>query len=59
MCQVRNIPCENQKTSFFLSFCQKVYIFEESPKSIQDVNGAVYCHGEYCLNREKCESFGG
>ena len=50
---------EDQKISFFLSFGQGVYIFEESPKSIQDVIGDVYCPGEYCLIREKCESLGG
>ena len=58
LCQVRNIPFEDQTNSFFLSFGQGVYIFEESPKSIQDV-GDVYCPGEYCLNREKCWSLGG
>ena len=33
-----------------------VYIFEESPQSIQDVIGDVFCPGKYCFNREKCES---
>ena len=32
---------------------QGVYIFEESPKSVQDVIGDVYCPGKYCSNREK------
>ena len=59
VCQVRNIPLEDQKTSFFLSLGPGVYIFEESPKYIQDVIGDVYCPDEYCLNREKCKSFGG
>ena len=59
VCQVRNIPFEEQTTSFFLSLGQGVYIFEESPKSVQDVIGDVYCPGKYCLNREKCESIGG
>ena len=59
MCQVRNIPFEDQTNSFFLSFCPGVYIFEEKPKSIQDVIGDVYCPGEFCLNREKCKSVGG
>ena len=59
MCQVRNIPFEDQKNSFFLSFGQGIYIFEEIPKPIQDVIGDVYCPGEYCLNREKCESLDG
>ena len=59
VCQVRNIPFEEQTNSFFLSFGQGVYKFEESPKSIQDVIGAVYCRGKYCFNTEKCESPGG
>ena len=37
VCQIRNIPFEEQVNSFFLSPGQGVYIFEESPKSIQDV----------------------
>ena len=36
-----------------------VYIFEENPKSIQDVIGDVFCPGKYCLNREKCKSIDG
>ena len=59
VCQVRNILFENQRKSFFLSLGQGVYIFEENPKSIQDVTGDVYCSGGYCLNREKCKSIGG
>ena len=59
VCQVRNIPFEDQRNSFFLSLGQGVYIFEEKPKSKQDVIGDVYCPGKYCLNREKCESIGG
>ena len=59
VCQVRNIPFEEPTSSFFLSLGQGVYIFEESRKSIQDVIGDVYCPGEFCLNREKCESLGG
>ena len=59
VCQVRNIPFEEQIKSFLLSLGQGVYIFEESPKSVQDVIGDVYCPGKYCLNREKCESLGG
>ena len=59
VCQVRNIPFEDQTKSFLLSFGQGVYIFEESPKSIQDVTGDVYCPGKYCFNREKCESLDG
>ena len=59
VCQVRNIPFEEQTNSFFLSLGQGVYIFEETPKSIQDVIGDVYCPGKYCSNREKCEPLGG
>ena len=58
VCQVRNIPFEEQTDSFFLSLGQGVYIFEESPKSVLDVIGDVYCPGNYCSNREKCESLG-
>ena len=43
----------------YFSFGQGVYIFEENPKSIQDVTGDVYCPGEHCLKREKCKSLGG
>ena len=59
VCQVLNIPFEDQTNSFFLSLVQGVYIFEESPKSFQVVTGDVYCPGKYCTNREKCESLGG
>ena len=59
VCQVRNVPFEEQSNSFFLSLGQGVYIFEERPKSNQEVIGDVYCPGEFRLNREKCESFGG
>ena len=41
-----------------MSLGQGVYIFEERPRSIQEVIGDVYCPGEFCLNREKCESIG-
>ena len=59
VCQVRNVPFEDQRNSFFLSPGQGVYIFEENPKSVPDVIGDVYCLGKYCLNREKCESISG
>ena len=59
VCQVRNIPFEDQTNSIFLSFGAGVYIFEGSAKTIQDVIGDVYCPGKYCLKREKCESIGG
>ena len=40
--------------------CQlaKRFTILESPKSFQDVDGDVYCPGEYCVNREKCEPRG-
>ena len=59
MCQVRNIPFEDQTIPFFLSFGPGFYIFEENPKSIQDVIADVYCPDKYCLNREKYETIGG
>ena len=59
VCQVRNIPFEDQTSSFFLSLGQGIYIFEGSPKSVQGVIGDVFCPGKYCSNREKGESFGG
>ena len=59
MCQVRIIPFEEQTNYFFLSLGQGVYVFEESPKSIQDVIGDVYRPGKFCFNREKCEPSGG
>ena len=59
LCQLRNLLFEDQTNSFFLLFGQGVYIFEESPKPLQDVIGDVYCPGVYCFNREKCESSDG
>ena len=59
VCRVRKIPFEDQTNSFFLSFGSGIYIFEENPKSIQDVIGNLYCPSEYCLNEEKCKSMGG
>ena len=59
VCQVRNITFEDQTNSFFLSLVQGVYIFEESPKSVQDVIGDVCSPGKYCSDREKCEYLGG
>ena len=58
-CQKRNSIFEDQTNSFFRSFVQGVYIFEESPKSIQDVIGDVYCPGKYCSTREKWEYLSG
>ena len=59
VCQVRNIPFEEQTHSFFCRLVRGVYVFEESPKSIQDIMGDVCCPGNYCFNREKYESLGG
>ena len=59
VCQVLNLLFEEQTNSLFLSIGQGVYIFEESPKSIQDVFEDVFCPGNYCFNRENCESLGG
>ena len=59
VCQVRNIPFEDQTNSFFLSLGPGVFVIEENPKSIQDVIGDVYCPGEYYLKWEKCKSIGG
>ena len=54
VCHVRNNPFEDQTNSFFLSLGQGVYIFQENPKSVQDVIADVYCP-----NGEKCKSIGG
>ena len=43
----------------FFVVWSRVYFFKESPKSVQDVIGDVYCPGKYCFNREKCESLDG
>ena len=59
VCQVRNIPFEDQTKPSFLFFGQGVYIFEESPKSTQDVIGDVCFPGKCCSSREKCETLGG
>ena len=59
MFQVRIIRSEDQIISFFLTFGRGVYIFEESPISIQDVIGDVFCPRKYCFNREECEYFDG
>ena len=58
VCQMRNIPSEHLTKFFFLSFGRGVYIFEQSPKSVQDVIGDVHCPG-FCSSREKCESLHG
>ena len=56
VCQVRNIPFEDQTKSFLLSFGPGVYIFEGRSKAIQDVSGDIYYPGKYCFNKGKCES---
>ena len=56
---MRNVPFEDQTKAFFLLLSQGVYIFEEPPKSIQDVIVDVHCPGKYCSNRKKCESLDG
>ena len=56
VCQVRNIRFEDQTNSFFLSLVQGVYVFEETPKSVQDFIRDVYCPGKYFSKRDKCES---
>ena len=41
VCQMRNFIFEDQTSSFFLLLGQGVYIFNDTPKSIQDVIGDV------------------
>ena len=57
--QVRKIPSEDQTNSFFLSFGHGVYIFKESPISVQAVLGDVYYPGKSRFNTEKFESLDG
>ena len=59
VCEVRNIPFDDQTNSFLLSLGQGVYLFEETPISIQDVVGDAFCPGKYCSNRKKCECLEG
>ena len=59
VCQVRIFLLKIKTNSFLLSLGQGVYIFEESPKSVQDNIGDLHCPGKYCSNREKCASLGG
>ena len=51
--------CASVCQVFFLVNWSRCLFLEENPKSIQDVFGDVYCPGEYCLHREKCQSLGG
>ena len=41
----------------FLVVRSRVYIFEDSPKSIQDVIGDVYCPGVYCSTERNANLF--
>ena len=50
---------KNKQTPFSCRLFKGFYFLKESRKSIQDVIGEVYSPGEYCLNREKCDSLGG
>ena len=59
VCQVRNIPFEDQTKSFFCSFGQRDCIFEETPNSLEGVIRYVSISDKYCLNKEKCESLDG
>ena len=43
MCHLRNSPFEERTISFFLKFVQRISIFEDIKKSIQDVIGDVFC----------------
>ena len=43
MCQVHNLPFEEQTNSFLLMFGQVIHIFEETKISFQNVIGDVYC----------------
>ena len=47
-CLVRKSSFEKRTNSVFLKLHQKVYIFEGTQKSIQDVIGDVYCPGRFC-----------
>ena len=52
VCQVRNIPFENQTKSFSFVVWSKGLHFEGSPKSVQDIIGDMYCPDKYCHKRE-------
>ena len=41
MCQVRNIPFDEQTGSFFSEFRERIYFFKETKKSIEDAIGDV------------------
>ena len=58
VCQVRNVPFEDQRNPFFVAL-PKCLHFEENPESVQDVIGDLYCPGKYWSNRENCDSLGG
>ena len=48
-----------EQYSFFLSRVQVVYVYAETPKSIQDSIGDAFCPGKYCFNRENFEYLDG
>ena len=48
-----------KQTTFSGRLVKGFTVFEESPKSIQNVNGEVFCPGKNCFNRENCESLDG
>ena len=50
VCQVRNIPSEDQKSSFFLSLGQGVYIFEETPNQFK------ICYWRCLLSWQVCST---
>ena len=52
-CQVRNFHFEEQTNSIFFKCDKGIYIFEETQKSIQDINGDVYCPGRNCLQQKR------
>ena len=62
MCQVPTIPFEKQTKSFFSEFSERIYNFEETQKSIQDIIGDVYCQTSpnekcLCLSTNKTSRF--
>ena len=46
--QVRNNPFEEQSKSFFSNLAERIHVFEQIQKSLQNVMGGVYCLGIYC-----------
>ena len=58
VCQIGNIPFEDQTNSFF-STLGSVVSFLKGVHNQFKMFGGAYCPGKYCLNREKCVSIGG